>query len=174
MQTDQALNTERLRLRAPRPDDAPRIADLANDFEVARMVTRIAHPYALSDAEAFIAHQARYHGAGRAFAIEHPDEGLIGVVGLTVGAGKRFPVAGYWLGKPYWGRGYATEALAGALGWARRGLGARAVTADHFIDNPASAWVLTKAGFLHTGEVVRQRSSGRGEEVLSRKMIWLA
>ena len=174
MQTDQALHTERLRLRDLRADDAPRIADLANDLDVARMTTRIAHPYALSDAEDFIAHQERYRGDGRAFAIEHPADGLMGVVGLSLTAEQRFPVAGYWLGRPYWGKGFATEALAGALSWARRGLGARAVAADHFVDNPASAWVLTKAGFLYTGEVVRRRSSGRGAEVLSRKMIWLA
>ena len=56
------ISTARLRLRAPKPEDAPRIADLANDPGVARMTTRMPHPYGLSDAEAFL--QTVYRNQG--------------------------------------------------------------------------------------------------------------
>ncbi len=173
MTADQTLTTERLRLRAPVAADAPRMAELANDYDVARMLVPMPYPYTATDAEDFIEHQSDFHGEGRAFAIEHPDEGLIGVVGISAG-GAPFPETGYWLGRAYWGHGYATEALEAALGWTRARLGARAITSSHFVDNPASGWVLTKAGFLYTGEVRPLRSTGRGETVLARKMIWLA
>lgn len=173
MPTDQTLTTARLRLRTPEPADAPRMAELANDYDVARMLVPMPYPYTPEDAEAFIEHQSDFHGEGRAFAIEHPDQGLMGVVGVSVGEAA-FPETGYWLGRPYWGQGYATEALTAAMGWARSALGARAMVSSHFVDNPASGWVLTKAGFLYTGEVRPLRSTGRGETVLARKMIWLA
>lgn len=173
MQPEQTLTTERLRLRAPEPADAPRMAELANDYDVARMLVPMPYPYTVADAADFIEHQADFHGDGRAFAIEHPDEGLIGVVGVSTGK-DAFPMTGYWLGRPYWGRGYATEALEAAMGWTRSRLGARAIMSSHFVDNPASGWVLTKAGFLYTGEVRPLHSAGRGEPVMARKMIWLA
>ena len=74
----------------------------------------------------------------------------------------------------YWGRGYATEALQGALSWARSRWRKRALVAGHFVDNPASGRVLEKAGFLYTGEVRPGLSRARGGPVETRRMVWLA
>jgi RimJ/RimL family protein N-acetyltransferase len=169
----EAITTGRLRLREPRRDDAARMAALAADFDVARMTTNIPHPYALSDAEAFLDRMTALNGAREAlFAIERPGEGLIGVLGFHP-AGYSTEV-GYWIGRPYWGQGYATEAAAAALAWAERDWGKRWVIAGHFADNPASGRVLAKSGFLYTGVVTPQFSKARGAGVTTRMMVRLA
>lgn len=170
-----AIETERLRLRAPQRRDAERIAMLANDLDVARMTTKMPHPYALADAEAFLA-QAEGHDPARerAFAIEAPGEGLVGMLGFHPRAEDGRPELGYWLGRAYWGRGYATEAARASLRWAARAWRRRMVVAGHFSDNAASGQVLCKAGFLYTGEVKLQHCLARGEQTPTRMMIWLA
>jgi RimJ/RimL family protein N-acetyltransferase len=166
------IETPRLRLRGLRPEDAVGLATLANDFEVARMVATLPHPYGLEEADAFIAAKT-LPGAEPVFAIEHLSFGLIGLMGFQRGD-EPYREVGYWLGRTYWGRGFATEALTGALAWARDVGGARAIVSAHFDDNPQSGRVLTKAGFLYTGVVKPRRSAARAAEARSRMMIWLA
>ena len=84
------------------------------------------------------------------------------------------PEVGYWLGRPFWGRGYASEALKAAMTWARADWGKNALWAGHFADNPASGGVLIKAGFLYTGDVETRHCVARGEDVATRMMVWLA
>ena len=165
----ETLETARLRLRHPVAADAARLAQLINDPDVARMTTRIPHPYALEDAHDFLA-----RCPNTLFAIDLGEEGLIGIVGFS-DATVLGPEIGYWIGKPYWGRGLATEAATAAVIWAHRDWGKRCLVSGHFADNPASGAVLSKAGFLYTGEVVKQRSLARGGQVVdSRRMICLA
>jgi RimJ/RimL family protein N-acetyltransferase len=81
---------------------------------------------------------------------------------------------GYWIGRPFWGAGYMTEAVTAALDWARDSWGRRILASGHFADNDASGRVLAKAGFLYTGEVEPRFSVARGEEAATRMMVWLA
>jgi RimJ/RimL family protein N-acetyltransferase len=174
IETSPVIETWRLALRAPVVADAPRLAALANDADIAGMTLRMPHPYGLEDAEAFVV-QVASQDPRRAvtFVIEHEDQGPVGVIGLFEDGGVA-PEAGYWIGRPYWGRGLATEALLGALVWASQRWRRRALTAGHFTDNPASGRVLEKAGFLYTGQTVRQFSRARDAEVETRRMVWLA
>jgi RimJ/RimL family protein N-acetyltransferase len=168
------IETRRLTLRAPAAADADRITRLANDQGLARMTCRMPHPYLASDAASFLAQADAMNPAReRVFAIEHEDEGPIGMIGLHPNGGFA-PEIGYWLGRPYWGRGLATEAAQALLAWARRQWGKRAILAGHFADNPASGRVLEKAGFLYTGEVLPRLSLARGEAAPTRMMVWLA
>jgi RimJ/RimL family protein N-acetyltransferase len=168
------IATDRLALRPLRPEDAWRVADLANDYEVAQMVTRLPHPYAVRDAEQYIDHMSSADSrAERAFGMEHRSFGLIGVLGFHRPDG-RFTEMGYWLGRTFWGCGLATEAARAALAWAFADWGKRAVMASHYIDNPASGRVLTKAGFLYTGEVRELRSLARSSNVQARMMVCMA
>ena len=170
----ETIATDRLVLRAPRPDDAARLADLANDFDLARMTTEIPHPYGLGDAEDFLRRmETRDRSRQAVFAIEHPADGLVGVLGFHPKA-PAGPEVGYWIGRPYWGRGYATEATKAALGWAGADWGRRLVVSGHFADNPASGRVLEKVGFLYTGVVLPRHSKARGEPAATRMMVWLA
>jgi RimJ/RimL family protein N-acetyltransferase len=174
------IATARLRLRPPAPADAVWIAELANDVDVARMTTSIRHPYGLRDAEGFLAAMASADPReDRPLMIEHPEFGPIGMTGFHRHAATGTMELGYWLGRTFRGRGFATEAVTAALGWAQRGLdergwGKRAVTSSHFADNAVSARVLDKAGFLYTGAVERRFSLGRGREVETRMMVRVA
>jgi len=167
------VSTERLILRGPVATDAAAIATYCGDINVAGMTGDIPHPYGLADAEAWIARkQMADWGREAAWVIEHAAFGVVGVVGLM--PGER-PEIGYWLGRPFWNRGYATEAVRGALKWVKRDWRRNVVVAGHFADNPASGQVLCKAGFLYTGDIERRPSRARGrDDVPTRMMVWLA
>ncbi len=168
------IAAERLRLRPVTLDDAAPMARLADDIDIARMTTSIPHPFHVADAEGFIARMAAADRAREAlFGVELPAEGLIGLVGLHPNDQDRVEV-GYWLGRPYWGRGYMTEAVERVLIWAREEWGRGVLASGHFADNPASAAVLIKAGLLYTGERRARFSLAREAEAETRMMIWLA
>jgi RimJ/RimL family protein N-acetyltransferase len=76
---------------------------------------------------------------------------------------------GYWISRPCWGRGFATEA-GRALVEIARALRLPQLEASHFIDNPASARVLDKLGFESTGIIAPRMNCARGEEVPARLM----
>ena len=76
---------------------------------------------------------------------------------------------GYWIGRSFWGRGYATEACSALIDIARA-LGLPSLEGSHFIDNPASARVLDKLGFKSLGIVAPRLSCARGSEVPARLM----
>jgi RimJ/RimL family protein N-acetyltransferase len=174
IELDPVIKSERLRLRRPRKADAARVAVLADDFDVARMTTRMPYPYGLADAHAFLETIPQKDPAKEAvFAVDHPQDGVIGVLGFHLSE-EGHSELGYWLGRPYWGHGYATEAARAAMAWAKHEWRRRLVVAGHFADNPASGEVLCKAGFLYTGEVLQQRSLARGGTAASRRMVWLA
>jgi RimJ/RimL family protein N-acetyltransferase len=166
------LKTARLTLRPLRADDAPRMADLLGDFDIARMTTSIPHPFALEDAEEFLARvEAGDPDREAVFALD-AGEGLAGVLGFHRRDGIG-PEIGYWLGRPYWGQGLMSEAAGAAMAWAGEAWRQRVVVSGHFADNPASGQVLVKAGFLYTGEVQHRHSRARGETAATRMMVWL-
>jgi RimJ/RimL family protein N-acetyltransferase len=162
------LKTERLLLRPFRPVDAEAVQTLCANWKVARMTTRIAHPYPEGAAALWIAShsEAGARDEEHTLCIERDGE-PIGAVGLRKTADRVYEV-GYWIGEPWWGRGYATEAAARLLRFAFRELGAARATSGHFLDNPASGRVLEKCGFAYTGED-REWSEARGEEVAVRR-----
>lgn len=169
-----SLATERLLLRGPVQGDAARLCELWNDVQVAGMSSGLPHPFAPQDAEAWVDQAMRQDWRQEAaFAIEHRQFGVVGAVGLKPGANGR-PELGCWLGRPFWNRGYATEALRAALGWVKRDWRKRVVVAGHFADNPAGGQALCKAGFLYTGDVELRRSPARDAPVPTRMMVWLA
>ncbi len=145
------IRTERLVLRAPCRADISAIATLADNRKIHAMTT-LPYPYSQHDAEAFVETFARSE-AEHAYAIALPDDELIGMVGLHLDPGAD-PEIGYWLGEPYWGRGYATEAV-GALLEAARGTGhCTTLRAKARSENAASRAVLEKLDFRYVGETV--------------------
>jgi RimJ/RimL family protein N-acetyltransferase len=146
------LVTARLRLRALQREDAPAIAALANDRRIAENTARIPHPYTLADAEGFL----RYLEESEteiAFAITLEDDALIGICGLRKKP-RKSPEIGYWLGAPYWGHGYATEAAHAVIDHAFEDLGLERLEAGARVSNPASRRVLEKCGFQWSGVVL--------------------
>jgi RimJ/RimL family protein N-acetyltransferase len=170
-----SITTERLVLRPLALSDAARIALLAGDFDVASMTGTIPHPYNERMAGEWIG-SALEGEEGTVFVIER-DGSLIGCVGYREdGCGGA--ELGYWLGKPYWGHGYASEASAAMVAYAFDEGGLDYLTIGHFADNPASARIIAKLGFRPQGEIKRdcvardatarcltyrlERASGRG------------
>jgi RimJ/RimL family protein N-acetyltransferase len=173
IETTPAIATERLRLRGLRVGDAERMAALANDPGVVRMTSSMPWPYDIAEARSFIERCAEHDSdRTRTFAIDHPGVGYIGTLGFSPSAdGSEL---GYWLGREYWGQGFATEAATAALAWAKDVWKKRFIAARHYADNPRSGEVLVKAGFLYTGVVKRLYSTARGEDAPARMMVWLA
>ena len=110
------LQTARLILRPPRLQDTKAIAALANDIRIAQNTLRLPHPYTVADAETFIASTDKGEGEA-AFIVTLRSGALIGVAGIAKLNGSA-PELGYWLGVPFWGHGYATEAARAVIDYA--------------------------------------------------------
>jgi RimJ/RimL family protein N-acetyltransferase len=154
------LTSERLRLRPLRPEDAPEIARLLNDWEVARYTASIPHPYSLKDAEEFIATQINPpvdpptdETPPIICAVElNPQAILVGCVGLLPEAEQAVGLEiGYWIGREFWSRGFATEAVGRFVRYAFEELGAEEIHAAAVKINDASNRVLETIGFQITG-----------------------
>jgi RimJ/RimL family protein N-acetyltransferase len=147
------LETERLLLRAPRAGDIPAMVLLANDWDVARTLGRMPHPYAAEDAMAFLAKstQGRARGDDFNFVVTRKSDGaLLGGCGLHLRESGNFEF-GYWLGKTYWHQGYASEAARRLVSYGFRELKIERLVAGWFHDNPASGRVLAKLGCEPSG-----------------------
>jgi RimJ/RimL family protein N-acetyltransferase len=141
------LKTERLMLRAPCHSDVPAIVHFAGDRRIVENTVRIPHPYGANDAEQFIASINREDGSAT-FAIVL-DGAVIGICGIDLR--QDGAELGYWLGAPYWGRGYATEAVRAVIDHAFGALGHEVLQSGARVSNPASRRVLEKCGFQWTG-----------------------
>ena len=161
-----ALETERLILRPFSLNDAKDVQRLAGDFAVAETTLAIPHPYEDGMAEEWIGtHEKKsQEGTEIVFAITHKTEKyLIGAIGISQ-INTQFEKAeiGYWIGKPYWNKGYCTEAVQAVLKYCFESLKLNKVYAAHFINNPPSGRVMQKAGMKKEG-VLRQNVK-KGEE----------
>ena len=142
------LESKRLAMRAPRLEDAKTVAALANDRRIAENTARIPHPYRMADAEGFISSANKASGDA-VFLATLRDDTVIGACSIV--CEEDTPELGYWLGAPYWGKGYATEALHAVVDYAFTDLGHEALQAGARVTNPASRRVLEKCGFQWTG-----------------------
>ncbi len=173
MQT--TIQTKRLTLRPFVEADARRIAYLAGEYDVAKMCGRVPHPYTMADAYDFLSFTSQGWASAReyAFAVTAPIDGLVGSCGVLRvdgGSAGAFEL-GYWLGRPYWGVGYAFEAAQGVMNWAREQAGAHVFAAGHYLDNPGSGNVLRKLGFVATGN---QNLYGLARKAMSpaQRYVW--
>lgn len=155
------MRTERLFLRPVFPEDWRGVYRGIADENVVRNLARAPWPYSEDDAKQFCA-KAR-EGDGHRFAITLPaekDAPIIGLIGYDPREDGGYEI-GYWIGRDWEGRGFATEAGQGVL-QATDVMGIDTMAAGHFIDNPASGRVLRKLGFVETGEIRPLTSAGRG------------
>src|SRR5258706_9162298 len=145
------LETGRLLLRPPRAADISHFVPLLKDFDVAKNLSRVPHPYTEDDACAFVVSAAHGWRSGEDLAfgiLRKSPSAYIGICGVHPARSWEF---GYWLGKPYWGQGYATEAAGRLIAFAFDELGAPHLTAGWFHDNPASGRGAGKLGWLPGG-----------------------
>ena len=148
------VETQRLVLRPLGLDDARDVQALAGDFAIADTTARIPHPYEDGMAEAWIASLAEAIRPHResVFGIEERASGrFVGTVGLVSPGEDGDAELGYWIGRPYWNQGFATEAARVVVDFAFEYIGSARVHAHHFSRNPSSGRVLQKLGFRYRG-----------------------
>jgi RimJ/RimL family protein N-acetyltransferase len=159
--------TERLLLRPGWSEDAQALHEAIRDPGIIRNLANAPWPYGLADAEAFLTRERGPHEPCCLIFLR-----TLGAPKLIGGTGfGRMPDGrhelGYWIARPYWGLGFATEAGRAMIDIAR-GLRLKRIEASHFVDNPASGRVLHKLGFRPTGAIVERYSAGRGANAPSR------
>ena len=161
------IETARLRLRALHDDDLGELVALIGNWEVARWLAVVPHPYSEADGREFMAIMRQDHAGGRprrfTIALKDTDR-LIGGVGLDGdrGDGSDEASLGYWLGQPYWGNGYAREAVAGVIDYGFRTLGMATIRAYTDPDNAASQKVLRHCGLIKVGGIELTRPTRNG------------
>lgn len=152
--------TERLLLRPSWPEDAGPLFRAIADEAIVRNLARAPWPYSFEDAVRFV-------GGDRqdlfpSFILYQRTSGAPVIVGAC-GLSQQGDAAemGYWIARPYWGQGFASEAGRAVIDIART-IGHKKLVAGHFADNPASGSVLRKLGFCLTGKREERFSAGRG------------
>lgn len=152
------LRTERLSLGLVEPAESGRIAELAGDRAIARNTESIPHPYPEGEAERVVGRIRQEVAAGTAavFAVrllESGDEdgGLIGMIGLHPEPEHERAGLGYWIGRPFWDRGFATEAGREVIRWGFEERELRRIYAESFSRNAPSRRVLQKLGMQREG-----------------------
>ncbi|UUP17523.1 GNAT family N-acetyltransferase [Nitratireductor thuwali] len=145
------LVTERLVLRPPHEDDADELVELANDKRVAEMLSRMPYPYSAADAVTFIRGSKSRSNGGCNYAVALSGSGaFIGCAGLD--NREHGLELGYWIGEPYWGRGYATEVAHALVDLAFRATDADRLNVSCRVINAASRRVIHKCGFQYVGQ----------------------
>lgn len=151
----QVLYTRRLVLRPFADSDAAELAALAGAREIAATTLRIPHPYTLTDAQQFIAgtRTSAERGTTAVFAVTLQSGELCGACGLEIDASHEHAEIGYWIGVPFWGQGFATEAARAVLDYGFAHLNLHRVFAFHLHSNAASGRVLQKIGMRYEGRL---------------------
>ncbi|WP_193367113.1 GNAT family N-acetyltransferase [Pelagibius marinus] len=167
------LETGHLILRPFEAADAEAVQGYVSLWEVARMTSRIPHPYPEGAAAAWIAAQQTQRDSGQEYtfclALKEATEQPIGAGGLRYLEKGNWEI-GYWLAPDYWGRGLGTEAARALVVFGFEKLEAEALQSGHFADNPASGRVLEKAGFAANG-IARQWSEARQDFVDANRFL---
>ncbi len=148
------LETGRLVLRELRFSDAATIETYVSDADVACMTASIPHPYPEGNALVFLHEVIPEYESGKSFGsaivLKEDGEDLIGTIEVSGLTGKE-PEVSYWLGKPFWGQGLMSEALAAIVGMVFSNSSHKTLYARTDLNNEASKKVLLKAGFVEAG-----------------------
>jgi RimJ/RimL family protein N-acetyltransferase len=160
LRREPALVTDRLKLRPVRGDDLDAIVAHCSDYDIAKMTTRVPHPYTEADGRAFLATHDAAPGS-LTLAVEHRGE-LVGMCSLF--AMPLRSEIGYWFAKSVWGKGFATETGRALIAYGFGPLGLPVLHYRAFADNPASQRVAHKLGFRRIGGGI-SHSLARGGEV---------
>ena len=167
------LTTPRLLLRKFGAEDAARLPQLCGAFEVSGMCMKVPHPYSEDDARYFLEHVCTTASSLTLAIVRREDDELMGCVSLDA-ISEVSASLGYWLGRAFWGQGFATEAARAIVAHGFSSLGLERVHGAHFVENPASGAVMRKLGFLATGDTAIARCMARGGVELPTVLLRLA
>jgi len=155
--------TERLMLRPGFAEDAPMLAAAIADEMIVRNLATAPWPFGEKEAHDFLSRMPD-PGLPRLLITERVNDGarIVGACSLSRRPSGAVEMS-YWVSRPHWNRGIATEAGRALIAIAQ-GLRLPQIEASHFVDNPASARVLEKLGFRSTGLSASRHSCARGGE----------
>jgi RimJ/RimL family protein N-acetyltransferase len=149
------LRGDLINLRQLRRSDSSSIQRYANNRRISKYVTHLPYPYLLCDARKWIntSHRLLRTGRGYHFGIEGKENGtILGCVGLNnINLRDKNAEVGYWLGVPFWGKGYTSEAVKLIVGYSFQDLRLRRVYAIVHCSNLGSIRVLRRSGFRREG-----------------------
>ncbi len=158
------LQCDIVRLRALESADTPPIQRLAGAKAIAEN-TYVPHPYPPEAAQAFIQKTGEQWRSGDAYVfaiIERAGDQFVGCMGIHPQPAHNRAEVGYWVGLPYWGRGFATAALRLIIRFGFDELKLNRIAAGHFRHNRASGRVMQKAKMRYEGRL-RGALCHRGE-----------
>lgn len=150
------IKTSRLILRNLRESDIPNIVEMANDPEIASTTLNIASPYTRKNAIQWlkVAELGLINKDHLIFAIAlSPGDQLIGGIGLRINKRHHHAEVGFWIGKPYWKNGYASEALKEILKYGLQEMKLHKIFGHHMKNNPGSGKVMMKSGMHREAEL---------------------
>jgi RimJ/RimL family protein N-acetyltransferase len=169
------IETDRLTLRPFRLSDASDVQRLAGEREIADTTMTIPHPYEDGMVEEWIAGEEVACNAGKSMTLAivlRGDAPLVGAIGLKIERDHDKAELGYWIGKPFWNCGYATEAGRALLGYGFGELQLNRIHAAHMGSNPSSGRVMEKLGMLYEGTARQElKKSGRLEDLVSYAIL---
>jgi ribosomal-protein-alanine N-acetyltransferase len=148
------LRLERCTIRNWRFDDAESLGKHANNRHVwLGLRDAFPHPYTIENANEFLRRAIAEH-ANTFFCIDI-EGSAVGGIGITIGHDVHRHVAelGYWLAEEFWGRGIMTEAVSAFVSHCFMKFPLNRIYAEPYANNPASARVLEKAGFVLEGRL---------------------
>ncbi len=151
------IPTKRLILGPLSIADIPRIVEYADNPNIAKMLRNLPSPYAEKDAVFWInlANQGIENKTAYVFKIGLKERNeFIGGMGLHSVSTHDKAEAGYWIAEPFWGKGYATEALGALLGFGFKTVGLNKIYAVHNTQNPASGKVMINNNMIKEGVLV--------------------
>ena len=144
------IKTERLDLQPITESDIGEFVPLIGAREVAETTLRIPYPYEEKHAREFLASPVRENEL-RLIIRLRSDGRLCGGIGLHPDNEHKRAELGYWIGMPFWGNGYATEAARAVVGYGFDNFDLNRIFAAHFAGNNASGKVLRKIGMRYEG-----------------------
>jgi RimJ/RimL family protein N-acetyltransferase len=150
---NRVIQTQRLSLRPLRDSDAAPLAALINDYDIAKNLARVPHPYHRSDADAFLSwvKACTFKSRFSAICLKETPDTLQGCISYEWSEAKQNAELGYWLAKPLWGKGMVTEAAIATVTHAFDVSALDMLVSCYFDANPASGNILRKIGFESAG-----------------------
>ncbi|WP_223702131.1 GNAT family N-acetyltransferase [Sutcliffiella deserti] len=145
------LETTRLTLRPMQLEDAERIEELASDYELAKTTLTVPHPYPIGGAKDFIERMGGAKDIVTFAIIDKEKESLIGLISNKLTPAYERGELGYWIGRPYWGQGYGTEAATAVIEHGFTDLKLNKIFAGAYADNPGSWRIMEKVGMSYEG-----------------------
>jgi len=153
------LETDRLTLRPFEQEDAHRIRDLANDKQLASILG-LPYPYTIQHAQEWFGIQSDQINNGTEYPlaiISKEISEIIGTITLRIDKGNNKGELGYWIGREYWGRGFATEAIDRIIQFGFSHLNLNKIWASVVESNMPSSHVLKRNGLNKEGILLQDR-----------------